>query len=224
MGDGHADGRTAGHRLHHAGHLGGRSQGLHLLFGVAHPLPLGCMYPQVGNQALGQVLVHGQAGTQITRPRVGNAHEIKGGLYPSVLPAGPVEGQKDDVRHLAELQHALAKLAGALPLPGSPNLRQVRCFGVHPLPLVGEGCVKIVRHRARVCLQAEVHIHQGRLVPQPPQGMGDHGARGQRDISLRAQSSGQHNNFHRRSFPQQKHAGRDSFLFQRRRSGTFYGL
>ena len=45
VGDGHADGRTAGHRLHHAGHLGGCGQVLHLLFGVAHPLPLGGMHP-----------------------------------------------------------------------------------------------------------------------------------------------------------------------------------
>ncbi len=50
------------------------------------------------------------------------------------------------------------------------------------------GRQKIGHCWAIVVPQAEVHIHQGRPVAQPRKGMGDHGARGQRDISLRAQS------------------------------------
>ena len=42
------------------------------------------------------------------------------------------------------------------------------------------------------------NVHQGDLVAQTLQGLGDHGARGQGDIALRAQSSGQHDDFHKK--------------------------
>lgn len=94
VGDGHADGGPAGHRLYHAGHRGGAGEAVNVPVRVVGPLPLGSLHPQGSHQALGQVLVHGQGGAHIPRPGVGDAHEVKGSLHPAILPAGPVEGQE----------------------------------------------------------------------------------------------------------------------------------
>ncbi len=73
-------------------------------------------------------------------PPCGNAHEIKGGLYPSVLPAGPVWAEKT-MSAIWQSSSTPGKLAGALPLPAARNLRQSVLWSIL-LPLVGEGASK----------------------------------------------------------------------------------
>ena len=202
VGDGHADGGPAGHRLHHAGHRGGAGEAVNVPVRVVGPLPLGGLHPQGSHQALGQVLVHGQGGAHIPRPGVGDAHEVKGSLHPAILPAGPVEGQEHQVCLTAEFQHAGAKLAGALPRPGGFHRLQIRGLGVHLLPPVRDGLVNAGLQGAGWVLPAEVEGYQGRPVAQPFQGVGDHGARGQGHVPLRAQAPGQDYNFHGRLLSQ----------------------
>ena len=186
VGNGHADGGTAVHRLDNAGNRGGAGETVNVLFRVVHPVPLGGIHPQAGDEPLGQVLIHGDARTEIARAGVRDAQKLKGRLNPAVLAAGAVEAQEDDVRQLAQLQHALAEHALALPLAGGRNGFQIGCGGVHLFPRLGNGLVKVSFHRTGVILQAEVHIHQGRLMAHGPQCFRDHGARGERHVSLRA--------------------------------------
>ena len=186
VGNGHADGGTAVHRLDDAGHPGGAGEMVHVLFRVVHPLPAGGVHPQTPDEPLGQVLIHGNARTEIARAGVRDAQKLKGRLNPAVLAAGAVEAQEDDVRQLAQLQHALAEHALALPLAGGRNGFQIGCSGIHFLSRLGNRLVKVIFHRAGIILQAEVHIHQGRLMAHGPQRFRDHGARGERHVSLRA--------------------------------------
>ena len=175
---------------------GGAGEAVHVFLGVGGPLPPGGLDPQGGHQALGEVLVHGQGGAHIPRAGVGDAHEVKGGLDPAVLPAGAVEGQEDHIGGLAQLQHAGAELVGAVPRPGGPDCFQVGGLGVHLLPPVGDGEVEVVHHRPLPPGQAEVEVHQGGLVAQAAQGMGDHGAGREGHVPLRAEAPGQDDNLH----------------------------
>ena len=65
-----------------------------------------------------------------------------------------------------------------------------------------DGLVKAGLQGAGWVLQAEVEVYQGRPVAQPFQGVGDHGARGQGHVPLRAQAPGQDYNFHGRLLSQ----------------------
>ncbi|MPM85240.1 hypothetical protein SDC9_132318 [bioreactor metagenome] len=123
MRDIHADGGAAVHGLHHAGQAPPSGDRGNLILGVGNRFPLrGDGRARRGHQTLGQVFIHGDGRAQIARAGVGNAHEVKGGLHPAVLPAGSVQGKKHNIRHGAKLQHALSEHARALQPPGGPYL------------------------------------------------------------------------------------------------------
>ena len=118
MGDRYADGRAAVHRLYHTGYRSLAGEPVHVPFGIPHRLPLGGIYPRSGNEPFGEVFVHGEGTAQIPRAGVWDAHKIKGGLDPSILPALAMEGQKYDVGHGAQLQDPGSELTFSLPFAG----------------------------------------------------------------------------------------------------------
>ena len=107
-----------------------------------------------------------------------------------------MEGQEHHVGGGAQLQHARAEEIGALVRPLGLDLVQVGGGAAHLLGGFGHRGVEEGVQLPRVPLQAEKHVHQGRPVAQAPQGLGDHGARGQGNIPLRGQAPGQHYDIH----------------------------
>ena len=159
MGDGDADGGAAHEGFDHHGEGGVGHQGGNVLLGVGDPLPLGGVDAQGGHQAFGQVLIHGDGAAQVVRPGEGDAEGFQGGLDPAVLAAVAVEGQEHDVRLLAQLQHAYAEVALALPLAFCFDLLQIRCLTGDLLPSLGHGGVKEGFHGTVVPFQAHIEIH-----------------------------------------------------------------
>ena len=141
---------------------------------------------------LGDGLVHGHTAGEVSAPGVGDAQQVKCRLDPAVLPALPVEAEKDRVRRPADLQRPGAEEAGRLvPPPPAHGLKVRRVGGDGRLPDEA-GAVEHILRRALVPLQAQVHIHHHRPVPPLPQGRADVLPRHQRHMALRGQSPGQY--------------------------------
>ncbi len=129
--DRHADGRAVGVGLDDTGQLRFVGDGVDLVRRVLQRAPF--RGGDVGrDDALGQVLVHGDGAAEVARAGVGDAEQVERRLHPSVLAAGAVERDEHDVRHGADAQNVLAEDIFALVLPA-------RADGVEIRLLTGDG-------------------------------------------------------------------------------------
>ena len=142
MGDRDADGGAAHEGFDHHGEGGVIHQGGNVPLGVGDSLPLGGVDAQGSHQTLGQVLIHGDGAAEVVGSGEGDAEGFQGGLDTAILTAAAVEGQKDDVCRLAQLQHAHAEVALALPLTCRLDLFQVRRLSGHFFPFFGHRGIK----------------------------------------------------------------------------------
>ena len=149
------------------------------------------------DDALGQVLVHGDGAAEVARAGVGDAEQVERRLHPSVLAAGAVERDEHDVRHGADAQNVLAEDIFALVLPA-------RADGVEIRLLTGDGeiaaqavrRVKNALRRAVIALQSQKQIHQGCLMTARAERAADACAARERHVALHAQAAGQYNDAH----------------------------
>ena len=198
IGDGHADGGTAVHGLDDHRQLRLRDDAGDLLLSVCMGLPCRGAHAQRRNNLLGQILVHGQRAAQTAAAGVGHAQQIQRRLDAAVLAARAVQAQEHHVRHLAQLQHALADLAGTDPPAGGLHLFKVRGLGANLRLLNLRQLVEDALDGRLHVLQTKEHIHQHRPVAQRAKRLADQRAAGDGDVALHAQAAAQHHNFHMR--------------------------
>ena len=147
-----------------------------------------CPDPAGPDDHLGDHLVHGHGRSQMPGTRVGDPHQVKGGLDSSVLAVFAVHGDKDDVRGPAGLQDVAAEHGRTLPLSGLADSLEVR--GLSVKGKIGHGG-KVVKEDLRVkdsvrkglpvglpaqLFKAQIEVRQDRPVAPAAQGRADPGS------------------------------------------------
>ena len=175
--------------LHQTGDIGGR---------VMDVTPRRRANPLRLQKPLGNGFVHGHAAAQIARAGVGYSQQIQRGLNTTVLAAGAVERQKHDIRHGAHRQHVLAQQGRPLILPTAAHGLQIRSLLRDPVVAAqAVRGIEDILQPTLIALQPQEHIHQNSLMSPLPQRPAHTGAGGQSHLTLRAESTGQHNDLHK---------------------------
>ena len=164
IGDGHADARAGIVRLDDAGQLYLRADGVDVHAVTLDEHPRRGLDAQRRDDALGQVLVHGDGAAEVAAAGIGDAEQVERRLHAAVLAGAAVQGQKHDVRHGAYLEHVCAEQARAAELALRAHALQIRRALIDVRAAEGRRVVKDRSDVAAIVLKAEKHIQQHDLV------------------------------------------------------------
>ncbi len=126
-------------------------------------------------KVFGDTFVHGQTGTHKVCSCIRDSQQIKAGLDSAVLPAGPVQRQKNTVCLPADFQH-IGTEKSASPI-FSECFHRLQVGTVLPHGSHTGSPVRFpLKNALRVSLQSQVHIQQNCLMPVFPESMVNHTA------------------------------------------------
>ena len=196
IGDGHADARAGIVRLDDAGQLRLRADGVDVHAVALDEHPRRGLDAERRDNALGQVLVHGDGAAEVAAASIGDAEQVERRLHAAVLAGAAVQGQKHDVRHGAHLEHMLTEQTRTAELALRAHALQIRRALVDVRAAEGRRVVKDRGNVAGIVLKAEKHIQQHDLVAALLERTGNFRAARDRDVALGTQAAAKNCNFH----------------------------
>ena len=196
IGDGHADARAGVVGLDDAGQLRLRADGVDVHAVALDEHPRRGLDAKRCDDALGQVLIHGDGAAEVAAAGIGDAEQVERRLHAAVLSGAAVQGQKHDIRHGAHLEHVLAEQARALELALRAHGLQIRRALINARAAERRRIVKHMGDVAGIVLKTEKHIQQHDLVAALLERAGNFRAARDRDVALGAQAAAKNCNFH----------------------------